>query len=647
MRLLLTGDECGLIKEISITQTNSSSSSTNNERPNGVSSDSEGLLQQQRQQQQQQRIINPQDGMTRQHGLVRMLQWENSDTTTNSRHTIAALRKNGSIQLWEQSLSSSSSSSLKKQKHHKTTFEYSPICTTIPNVFQQKNQHVPNERPLNMGRICSTSSSSSAPTVILGACSTNGTIAIVKLPRDSSRNEEKDDDGTVPSTRNSNSMDDVVVQTFSTTTSSLSSSSFVPTTTTTNTNDFIHTIPLRISTFATHPTLPYVVMGGKDRDMVLYDIQQSRHTHSTASSTAAESSSSSSSSLLQPIWKAKNLPPHPQTLLQPQIWPTACCFLQPHILMVGTAYRQIRIYDIRMSASSQVGTTISSSSAASSPHSKALSIVPQPTHQQQRRPILYSSQPMLDYRITAICPLSNHNTVIVGDAGGTMVSIDVRQLKNIHHSTSKTNTNHSTSNHRLSTSAITGRYIGPTGCISDIVELHSSSSKSSSPHCIASVGYDRMVRIYNTKSKQQVHQIYCKQRLNCILPVLDDDDNDNDDEYDEEYANHTNVNMDHVEENDDDDIVKDYKDSSDDDSEDDLSVENEDDVVNEMTATRSRKNNNNNNDDDDDDDERNDGNDEDALDSEDIEDGNDFDDAPDEDEEEEDEQPIRKRNRQR
>ena len=644
MRLLLTGDECGLIKEISITQTTSSSSSTNNERPNGVSGDNEGLPQRQ---QQQQRIINPQDGMTRQHGLVRMLQWENSDTTTNSRHTIAALRKNGSIQLWEQLLLSSSSSSLKKkQKHHTTTFEYSPMCTTIPNVFQQKNQHVPNERPLNMGRICtSSSSSSSAPTVILGACSTNGTIAIVKLPRDSSRNEENDDDGTAPSTRNSNSMDDIVVQTFSTTTSSLSSSSSVPTTTTTNTNDFIHTIPLRISTFATHPTSPYVVMGGKDRDMVLYDIQQSRHTHSTASSTAAAESSSS----LVPIWKAKNLPPHPQTLLQPQIWPTACCFLQPHILMVGTAYRQIRLYDIRMSASSQVGTTISSSSAASSPHSKALSIVPQSPHQQQqRRPILYSSQPMLDYRITAICPLSNNNTVIVGDAGGTMVSIDVRQLKNIHHSTSKTNTNHSTSNHRLSTSAITGRYIGPTGCITDIVELHSSSSKSSSPHCIASVGYDRMVRIYNTKTKQQVHQIYCKQRLNCILPVLDNDDNDNDDEYDELYANHTNVNMDHVEENDDDDIVKDYKDSSDDDSEDDLSVENEDDVVNEMTATRSRKNNNNNNDDDDDDDdddESNDENDEDALDSEDIEDGNDYDDAPDEDEEEEDEQPIRKRNR--
>ena len=48
MRLLLTGDECGLIKEISITQTTSSSTNTScsigrSSTSNGVSRDREGL----------------------------------------------------------------------------------------------------------------------------------------------------------------------------------------------------------------------------------------------------------------------------------------------------------------------------------------------------------------------------------------------------------------------------------------------------------------------------------------------------------------------------------------------------------------------------------------------------------------------------
>ena len=624
----ITGDECGLLKEITTLRT----SSRHGGGGGGSNTSSDALLPPP---QHQQRRINVHDEMTRQHGIIKMIQWDNPHSTANTSSstatttsTIAALRKNGSVQIWERQPQLLSSSTKKK---HRNVNDYNSI-RTIPNVFHSHGTSTNSERPLGMGPIHPTNHNDNDASRVFACGSTNGTIALVKLPTNADHLKA-----------------DAVVETISTTLSSSKSSTTSMSKSTPN--DFLNTIPSRISTFAAHPTLPQVIMGGKDRDMVLYDLQH------------CGSGSSTGSAAPVVLWKAKNLPPHPQTLLQPQIWPTACCFWNPNVLVVGTAYRQIRLYDLRLSCSSQVGTTITSSSSSSSP----LDTKPQ---QPQRRPILYSSQPMTEYRITALCPLSrsNHNnSIIVGDAGGTMVSIDLRQLNNITTTNHNNSTNNTTTtsrnhtNHLLSPSAVTGRYIGPTGCITDIVEWHSPphhKSSSSLQHCIASVGYDRMLRIYNTKTKQQLHQIYCKQRLNCVLPLLSSDDGYNeDDDEDEHYSNGPNDHRqvsDQVEENDDDDIVKDYRNSSsddDDDDDDDLSEENEEDIVDEMTAIQSSLRDDDNDEEDEegedeDDDDEDEGEDEDHDEDDELE-NDDFVDADEADEEEEEEEPIRKRNRRR
>ena len=47
------------------------------------------------------------------------------------------------------------------------------------------------------------------------------------------------------------------------------------------------------------------------------------------------------------IWKAKNLPPDPQTLLQLGLWQTGISFWNDSdsMIAVGTAYGELRVYD--------------------------------------------------------------------------------------------------------------------------------------------------------------------------------------------------------------------------------------------------------------------------------------------------------------
>lgn len=173
-------------------------------------------------------------------------------------------------------------------------------------------------------------------------------------------------------------------------------------------------------------------LGGKDRDVVLLDLSTG-----------------------QSIWKAKNLPPDPQTLLQPLVWPSALHFLSADTLAVGSAHQQVRLYDVRT----------------------------------QRRPVASTPADCIEHRVTALTSSLAHD-LIVGDAAGYLYSLDVRQLAR--------------------KDGKTARYVGPAGSIRQLVH-HTSEPR------LACVGLDRMVRVYDTTTRKETHCLYLRQRLNCVL----------------------------------------------------------------------------------------------------------------------------------
>jgi len=71
-------------------------------------------------------------------------------------------------------------------------------------------------------------------------------------------------------------------------------------------------------------TAPTLAMGGKENDLQIYDVAQG----------------------MASVFKAKNVPRDNLDLRVP-IWITAMHFLSPTTLVTGTAYKQIRLYDIR------------------------------------------------------------------------------------------------------------------------------------------------------------------------------------------------------------------------------------------------------------------------------------------------------------
>ena len=174
------------------------------------------------------------------------------------------------------------------------------------------------------------------------------------------------------------------------------------------------------------------------------------------------------------VWKAKNLPPDPQTLLQHPIWSTALLFLDSsascggsnHIMAAGTAYKQVRLYDVRSDS-------------------------------MMRRPISYTPEGLLSHRVTALCQVdSNH--LVVGDSAGFLHSLDTRMFGRKR----KGNIN-------------LARFVGPVGSIRQVV-------KHGSLPIIATVGLDRMLRTYNVHNRKQLDCVYLKQRLNCLLMFGDE-----------------------------------------------------------------------------------------------------------------------------
>jgi len=228
------------------------------------------------------------------------------------------------------------------------------------------------------------------------------------------------------------------------------------------------------------------------------------------------------------LWKAKNLPPNRQTLLQQPIWSTALQFLSPidntpeysNLLAIGTAYKQVQIYDVRANAT-------------------------------QRRPIIYTPEwdrnkkNLLEHRVTSLCQIDS-NRLVVGDSAGFMNTLDLRKITN---------------KHGRSLSANIGRFRGPAGSVRQII-------KHESLPIIACVGLDRMLRVFDINSRKQLDCIYLKQRLNCMLFCSDgtwetnsiiEEDNESNGKYQSDDVNASALNGNIDEE----DEVEDYVDSSD------------------------------------------------------------------------------------
>jgi ribosome biogenesis protein NSA1 len=70
--------------------------------------------------------------------------------------------------------------------------------------------------------------------------------------------------------------------------------------------------------------LPLIALGGRERELGLWDVGRGEAT-----------------------WAARNVPHDMLDLRQP-VWVTAARFMSsPHVLAVGTAYKQLRVYDVR------------------------------------------------------------------------------------------------------------------------------------------------------------------------------------------------------------------------------------------------------------------------------------------------------------
>jgi ribosome biogenesis protein NSA1 len=175
-------------------------------------------------------------------------------------------------------------------------------------------------------------------------------------------------------------------------------------------------------------------------------------------------------------------------------------------MAVGTAYKEVRLYDVRESSN-------------------------------VRRPILTTPEGLLEYRVTSLCQVDEHE-IVVGDTAGYIYSMDIRRMSK---------------DLKAAANKDMGRYVGPAGSVRKLVK-HPTLPR------MAAVGLDRMLRVYDTKKRKQLDCVYLKQRLNCVLFHKDNTW----DIGDVGSGSDADVDPDDID-IDQDDVVRDYVDSDDDD----------------------------------------------------------------------------------
>jgi hypothetical protein len=408
---IITGDECGLLKECILDP--SSCSSTLPQRP-----DDDAV-----------QVCNVDDCLDRRRGLT-SLAW----TLPARDEQFAALRLDGSVQLWQRGNDDDENDPALDTRHQTSRFAgYLPV--TEINAFKESLPIHESTFPLGLFRLPSNGNRS--PRLLVG--NAQGHISILQ-PMD----------------------EQPVVAQFGVYDNPKDQARLI------YRPDLKTAKSLQPSPLATCLALDTnrVAVGGRDRDVVLCDVETG-----------------------QLLWKAKNLPPDPQTLLQPMVWPTALCFFphtdgaengdsNPHILAVGTAHSEVRLYDIRQGAI-------------------------------QRRPIAVTPHGVIEGRVTSLA--ASLHELLVGDCMGTLLALDVRKLlaTKCTSGSATTTTRHLVhKNEALAAGVILRRYAGPVGSIRAL--------SVTGPH-VAAAGLDRMLRLYHSDTRQQQCSLYLKQRLNCIL----------------------------------------------------------------------------------------------------------------------------------
>ena len=156
------------------------------------------------------------------------------------------------------------------------------------------------------------------------------------------------------------------------------------------------------------------------------------------------------------IWKEKNVK-HDMLNLRQQVWITDLAFVPGSAgreLVTGTAYHQVRAYDTRLEC---------------------------------KRPI-YSTDLFGDPRaVTCVDVSADTNYIIVGDSEGRLQQLDRRKNAQMVHV-----------------------YKGFSGSVRSI-QAHATLP------LLAACGLDRKLRVYDVKTRAQVHTIYLKQKLNALL----------------------------------------------------------------------------------------------------------------------------------
>eukprot|EP00532_Pseudo-nitzschia_australis_P013564 CAMPEP_0168221948 /NCGR_PEP_ID=MMETSP0140_2-20121125/10263_1 /TAXON_ID=44445 /ORGANISM="Pseudo-nitzschia australis, Strain 10249 10 AB" /LENGTH=486 /DNA_ID=CAMNT_0008151225 /DNA_START=116 /DNA_END=1576 /DNA_ORIENTATION=+ len=433
---LVTGDECGLLKEV-IPEVGYKKKDPNALiQPHSAMIDvtTKGMVR-----------VDPKEPQKRDRGVIDMVWMDEGDDFNSS---FSVLRKNGSVDLW--------TANIEKKK---SFGQYSLNHSTSNNIFGTND----SPRPLGLGFFRQQNR--------LVAGDMLGNIVVLD-----NKNENKYD----------------IIQTYNSYTSNKGGStiSYTPG----------KMENIQLATAVAFDTIRRrAAVGGREREVCLTDISTGKL-----------------------VFKTKNMPPDPQTLLQQPVWPTAIKFLsdESNLMAVGTAYKQVRLYDVRESSKT-------------------------------RRPTSLTPEGLLDYRVTCLCQIAEHE-LVVGDASGDIHTIDIRRLDR---------QSKGPANRDLA------RYPGPAGSVRQL-KKHPTLPR------LTAVGLDRMLRVYDTNTRKQLDCVYLKQRLNCVLIHKNDNwgslgdagaisDDDDDDDVD--------INQD--------DVVQDYVDSDDSDNDDhgDSEAENDDD----------------------------------------------------------------------
>jgi len=436
---ILTGDECGLLKE------------TIPEHCRPKRADNLNPIKTPRSTLDGVRRVDPNEAQRRARGVIGV-----SFTSTDSSSSFAALRANGTIQLWQST-----------RNVPKESFGSYQCTGVVPNVFEKagstcsRNDELNAAHNNNMGRPIALDSFVQKER--LCAADSLGNIAVISTKASSS-----------PS----------VVATYSPFSTQQQQQTLSYTK-----GSYANTSPC--TAMAVDQYHGRVALSGRERETRLLEMSTG-----------------------QVVWKAKNLPPDPQTLLQQPIWSTALAFFDESTMAVGTAFQQVRLYDVRIDSNNA-----------------------------RRRPIAYTPDGVFSHRITALCPVVDEHQLVVGDAAGYLHLLDVRSM----------------GKQQKKKPSNVARFVGPAGSIRQVV-------KHASLPVIATVGLDRMLRTFCLKKRTQIDCVYMKQRLNCVLFCNDDTWNV------EEKENHEHVVEEYQGENDDvdaEDEVQDYIDSSGDEQDED------------------------------------------------------------------------------